>query len=150
MTDLCAYLGVFPGEPIINWLRDKTKARNLFDALTVFMRAFGEAKTLKRISRVKNTLNPFAYNGPGDDCCKSLCCNVFRHTVAQLTVGQYNHMLSNGLFDPSHTIGQHIPNHINSNPEERTSTVGSECIFAMLLTRVHSYPCPSSIPAGLG
>ncbi|KAL0957626.1 hypothetical protein HGRIS_001408 [Hohenbuehelia grisea] len=70
------------------------------------MRAFGEAKTLKRISRVKNTLNPFAYNGPGDDCYKSLCCNVFRRTVAQLTVGQYNDMLSNGLFDPSHTIGQ--------------------------------------------
>ncbi|KAL0960217.1 hypothetical protein HGRIS_011851 [Hohenbuehelia grisea] len=106
MTDFCGIFGVFPGEPLINWLRDKIKAQQLFDALKAFMRDFAKPRTLKRISRVQHSSNPFAYNATVDGCYKSLCCNVFRRTVAHIKLGQYNAMLVAGLFDPSHTIGQ--------------------------------------------
>ncbi|KAL0951863.1 hypothetical protein HGRIS_008523 [Hohenbuehelia grisea] len=122
MNDDCTELGVFPGEPIVHWLRDKDKTLHLFETIKARMLSFGDPKILKRISTVVNSDNPFAHNAQSNRNYKSMCCNTFRRTVALIPRRQYNDMLKEGLFDPNHTIGQPYNKPVHSqtgNPDSR-------------------------------
>ena len=106
-TDFLHLQGILPYMPAYTLCAD-TSAYQLFRAgIAMYIAQFHGSRFLEMSASMVNSQNPLAYNEKSAKHYYSAHIHVFRRSQTSVSTELYNQLLSQGLLDPEHVIGEY-------------------------------------------
>ncbi|KAF9049376.1 hypothetical protein BDZ89DRAFT_1057739 [Hymenopellis radicata] len=106
INDALHHVELHPGMPAAEICADDTLYEAFKAGLAEYMQQFRSAKFRRLVCNRPNTSNPFTFQASLDARYSATYMTVFRKATVRISIPKYNRMLSLGLFDPEHTIGE--------------------------------------------
>ncbi|KAI0684622.1 hypothetical protein C8T65DRAFT_778319 [Cerioporus squamosus] len=105
-NDLLHLLGLWPGMPTIDLCSDESGFERFLAVLVRYMAMWSSEHFLEVVAPPANHPNPFAFNYRSHRNYISRYVHVYRKSFVNVSPQFYNELVSCGLLDPSHTIGE--------------------------------------------
>ncbi|TFK79759.1 hypothetical protein K466DRAFT_505057, partial [Polyporus arcularius HHB13444] len=104
-NDFLHLLGLWPGMPTRLLCSDEALFDRFLDVLVGYMSLWSSDRFLEVVAPPANHPNPFAFNYRSHRDYISKFVHVYRKSFVTVSSQSYNHLVSAGMLDPSHTIG---------------------------------------------
>jgi len=106
VNDLLAMVPLHPATPARDICSNDILFRDFETTICTFMDQWTSKAFRSRICTRSNNANPFAFSAVADALYASTYIFVYRKAIANVPTKLYNRLVSEGLLDPRHTIGE--------------------------------------------